>query len=203
MFTKTVGRNLPRLCGSVFILVFLSLNFPVYSQQSKTAAQNPADESALVIANSDTGAALASSAGGGGVWAALRIVLLLVVAAAAVYGVVYFLKRSGRTQDKANPHLKVLASTGLGVKGALYVASVGSQAWLIGAGESGQPALIAEISDREAIDAMSVDYSREQGKVQTSSFRELLGRFGQAVAPKGSLGETSGIARSRERLRSL
>lgn len=138
---------------------------------------NPERE--LVFAGETSGTA---RRGGGEIAVIVRMVLVLALAALAVYGVVYFLRRSTRPQTQRNPYLKILTSAHLGSSRFLYVVSVGSRAWLIGAGEGGVN-LLAEIDDREAIDAMLLEESRRAGESAASrfaDFRSLLRRLGGA-----------------------
>jgi flagellar protein FliO/FliZ len=93
-----------------------------------------------------------------------------------------------------------VASAHLGSNRFVHVVSVGpKQAWLVGAGDGGV-SLIAEITDKETVDAMLLEDSQkttETGKFP--DFRSLLRRFG---------GDTPGpspenIRKRRERLRGL
>jgi flagellar protein FliO/FliZ len=213
VITKIRGTILCRL--TALFLVTLVFSASLFAQDaagladantSVDAAVSGTSESSIVLGTGDASLPAAANSAATGVWDVLRIVLLLVVAAAAVYGLVYFLKRSGRKGERGNPHLKVLAQAALGTKGAVFAVSVGTQAWLIGAGETGQPALIAEINDKEAIDAMQVDYSAAQGAEKRIDFRSLLSRFGsvtQGAAQGASVSDASGIRTARERLRNL
>jgi flagellar protein FliO/FliZ len=137
----------------------------------------------------------------------LRMVLVLVLVAVVIYIAVFllkgFFKRVSRPQEAVNPYLKILAGLHLGSNRFVYVVSVGpKQAWLVGAGDGGV-SLIAEIEDKETVDAMLLDDSRkinETGKFP--DFRSLLRRFG------GGGGDDTGpspenIRKRRERLRGL
>ena len=151
--------------------------------------------------------------GGGEIGVIIRMVLVLALAALAVYGVVYFLRRSTRPQTQRNPYLRILTSAHLGSSRFLYVVSVGSRAWLIGAGEGGVN-LLSEIDDRETIDAMLLEESRRAGENAASrfvDFRALLRRLGGAgrsaangVASHGDAEFSPDILRQqRQRLREL
>ncbi|MDR2363096.1 MAG: flagellar biosynthetic protein FliO [Spirochaetaceae bacterium] len=137
----------------------------------------------------------------------LRMVLVLVLVAVFIYIVVFFLKgffkRISRPQEAVNPYLKILASLHLGSNRFVYVVSVGpKQAWLVGAGDSGV-SLIAEIGDKETVDAMLLEDSRKTNETgKFPDFRSLLRRFG------GGGGDDTGpspenIRKRRERLRGL
>jgi flagellar protein FliO/FliZ len=116
--------------------------------------------------------------------AILRMVLVLALVAALIYLVVFFLRRLSRPQVEQNPHLKILASTHLGGGRYVHVVSLGTKAWLIGAGEGGiNP--IAEITDQEAVDAMALEASKKYAeKPVLPAFQELLKKFSGGAAPR-------------------
>jgi flagellar protein FliO/FliZ len=133
------------------------------------------------------------------------MVLVLALAAAAIYGVVFFLKRAARPREQNNPHLKVLTSAHLGSSRFVHVISVGSHAWLVGTGEGGV-SLIAEINDKEAIDAMLLDESRrsvESAPGRFPDFRALLRRLGARETSDGQPFSPENLRRRRERLKGL
>jgi flagellar protein FliO/FliZ len=143
------------------------------------------------------------------------MVLVLVLAAAAVYGVVFFLRRAARPQNERNSPLKVLAATHLGSNRYVYVVNVGTEAWLVGAGEGGV-SLIAELTDREAVDDMILEEAKrgaEVGASRFADFRAALARF-TGRPPSGAAGGGRGpdaappfsaqtLRRQRERLKGL
>ncbi|MDR0390113.1 MAG: flagellar biosynthetic protein FliO [Spirochaetaceae bacterium] len=145
---------------------------------------------------------LPASGGASGFFPVFRMVLVLALAAAAVYGLVYFFRRLSRPQPVQDTFLKVLSSVHLGSNRYAHVVSVGSSAYLVGAGDSGVT-LIAEIEDREIIDAMLLEESRkasEGGK--PLDFKKLLRRFsGQGPAPE--IPGADSIKKRRERFRGL
>ena len=143
------------------------------------------------------------------VFAIIRMVLALGLAAAAVYGVVYLLRRAAKPQDSRNSHLRILTSAHLGSNRYLYVVSIGSNAWLVGAGEGGL-SLIAELDDQEAIDSMLLEESKNGAdSSRILDFRSLLRRFkagGNSLS--GDAAERTGfsadaIRKNRERLKRL
>ncbi|MDR1307279.1 MAG: flagellar biosynthetic protein FliO [Treponema sp.] len=132
--------------------------------------------------------------------AILRMVLVLALVAASIYLVVFFLRRLSRPQVEQSPHLKILASTHLGGGRYVHVVSVGTKAWLVGAGEGGiNP--IAEITDREAVDAMALDASKKYAeKPVLPAFRELLEKFAGGAAPREQ-NHLENIKQRRERFK--
>ncbi|GHV61465.1 hypothetical protein AGMMS49587_05680 [Spirochaetia bacterium] len=112
----------------------------------------------------------------------LRMILVLILAAAAIYGIVYFLKKAVRPAGQRDSHLRVLASAHLGQNRFAHVVSVGTRAWLVGAGAGGVN-LIAELEEQEAVDAMLLEESRRNAEAAPGrflDFRAMLRRLGSA-----------------------
>ncbi|GHU97141.1 hypothetical protein FACS189483_02240 [Spirochaetia bacterium] len=169
------------------------------------------------------------TAGGGGssIFVVIRIVLVLGLAAAAIYGVVFFIKKVSRPPEQRNSNLRVLTSASLGTNRFVYVVSVGTKAWLLGAGDGGGVSLIAEVTDQEAIDAMLLEDSRKAAESASrfQDFRALLRRLGgkppvsaaqsfsggdfvpgsenQGFAVNGGGFSAAGLRKRRERLKGL
>jgi flagellar protein FliO/FliZ len=167
------------------------------------AADSRAAESALVL-----GEAPPEVEGVNSPLVVLRMVLVLALAAAAIYGVVFFLKRAVRPPAARNPYLKVLTSASLGGSRQVYVVSLGTKAWLVGAGE-GSVSLIAELTDQETLDALLLDESRrsaERAGGRFGDFRAMLRRLGGGMDAGGSgITEFSPdkLRKRRERLKGL
>jgi flagellar protein FliO/FliZ len=136
----------------------------------------------------------------------LRMILVLALAAGAIYGIVFFLKRISRPQEQKDPHLQVVAGVHLGSNRFAHVVSLGSQAWLLGSAEGGV-SLIAEITDRETIDAMLLDASRkhaETGRGKLLDFSQVLRRLSGEVGPDPQAGlKAENVRKRREHLRGL
>jgi flagellar protein FliO/FliZ len=143
------------------------------------SAQGPngTDEGALQIGETpETGTTRAQS--GITFWTVFRLILVLGLSVAAIYGIVFWLKKLARPAELRDPYLRVLASTHLGSNRYIHIVAVGTKAWLIGSSDgSVQP--IAEITDKETLDAMFLDESKklaETGKPQ-NDFKSILRRF--------------------------
>jgi flagellar protein FliO/FliZ len=117
------------------------------------------------------------------IWNILKVLLTLAVVAVAIYGMVFFIKRAVRGNTAKDPFLKILASTQLGVNRHAYVLSVGTQAWLVGSAETGVN-LIAEIGDKDILNAMLLDESEKSARTPPGrflDFKALLGKLGMKV----------------------
>jgi flagellar protein FliO/FliZ len=147
----------------------------------------------------------APASGGVSLFVILRMLLVLALAALAIYGVIFFLKRLTRPPEQRDPHLRVLASVHLGSNRFVYVISVGSRAWLVGAAENGVSS-IAEIDDQEAVDAMRLDDSRKSAESGSRflDFKTMLRRLSGGNFPENPGGPSvDNVRKSRERLRGL
>jgi len=132
--------------------------------------------------------------------AILRMILVLALVAGLIYFVVYLLRRMGKPQVEQNPHLKILASAHLGSGRYLHVVSVGKSAYLIGAGEGGV-SHIADISDQEAVDAMSLDASQKSAETRPLfDFQALLNKFTGGISAKEQ-DRLENVRRNRKRFK--
>jgi flagellar biogenesis protein FliO len=140
-------------------------------------------------------------------FAILRAVLLLILAAAAIYGLVYAVKKLSQPRDLPNPNLRILAAARLGPGRFLYVAALGNQAWLVGAGEGGI-SRIADITEQEILDTLFLEESRRNGASgRAGDFQSLLRRLGVLKSPPGEAENQENIAEKirlrRDRIRGL
>ena len=173
------------------------------SAQEEPADGNPhriAEQALMLGETPDTPAAVSRT--GASIWAVVRMILVLALAAAAIYAIVFIFKKSVKQTPVNDPFLKVLASSHIGANRYVHIVSVGSRAWLLGAGDSGVN-LISEIADKEVIDSMMLEDSKKSaetpGKVQ--DFLSLIRRMGVPV--KKSQTGTDEIRRRRERLKDM
>lgn len=104
------------------------------------------------------------------------MVLALALVAAAMYGLLFLLRKFYRKGANSDTFVKVLGSAALGANKAVYVVSVGTKAWLVGAAENGV-SLIAEIAEQETVDAMLLEESRRNADgVRKAGFTNLFSR---------------------------
>ncbi|MDR2542853.1 MAG: flagellar biosynthetic protein FliO [Treponema sp.] len=135
-------------------------------------------------------------------WSIIWMILVLALCAAAIYGIVFFIKKASRRTVRDDPFLKVLANTNLGLNRYVHIVSVGSKAWLVGAGENGVN-LISEIEDKEIVDAMLLEDSRkgEAASSRLGDFMSMMRHLGVRTAANAP--GTDDIRKHRERLRKL
>ena len=191
---------------SLFALILLTAGFLIQIQYVSAQEEAPAAEDPLRAAErtytfgetDETPAAQTGSA----VWPVIRMILVLAFTAAAIYGVVYFIKRSSKQAVSKSPFLKILATAHLGVNRYAHIVSVGSKAWLLGSSDGGVN-LIGEVEDKEIIDAMLLEESKNSAEPQGRfpDFISMLRRFG-LPAQAGTPGADD-IRKRRERLKGL
>ena len=202
------------LTAVLAVCAFILLTTGIFAQDDAvSAAETPiADpitvaERALPLGEGADGAAITPPPASA--LSILRVLLTLVVVAAAIYGLVFLIKRFSRGNTAQDPFLKVLASVPLGTNRSAHIISVGSQAWLVGAAESGV-GLISEIEDKEILDAMLLEDSRRSAEAPAGGgltgrfpdFRALLRRLGMP-ADSGVPPSPESIRKRGERLKSM
>jgi flagellar protein FliO/FliZ len=168
---------------------------------ANSAAAEPSPESLIVFDAAVEGEEPAAPGTLSG-FALLRMALVLALTAAAIYGAVFFFKRLAKPQARANPYLKMLARVSVGPGSFVAVVSLGTRAWLVGAGDGGV-SLITAIEDQEIVDAMLLDNSRNDGAGASGmlNFSALLRRLG--AGKEGKRLGAGDLRKRRERLNKL
>jgi flagellar protein FliO/FliZ len=164
---------------ALLCITLLCAGFYISAQEaSVTQTPTPAVDETTVFLDTPAqtiadGANKASSANS--IWILLRVVLVLAIVCAGIYGVVYLLKRTTKINAGNDPYLKNIASLALSPNKSVRVISVGSQAFIIGVTDQAI-SLIAELTDRELIDAMNLE-SDKNSSVPVGSFASVLTSF--------------------------
>ena len=147
------------------------------SARTETEIVLQTDESALPVQDVP-----APRAAGGSTFSMLfQLIISLAAVCALIYGVLYFIRRSKQFTAGDDPFLKNVANLPLTPNKTLYVVTLIDKAYLIGASDSSL-SLIAEITDKELIDAMNLHAAQTAGPKQ--SFNSLLHTFFPAAKPK-------------------
>lgn len=141
---------------------------------SDTAQGLRAEESNLAI-NTDT-VAVTPEDTSLGIWFFVRMILVLAVVIALIYFFFAFLKKTTGVGNVSDPYLKKVASLPLGPGKSVHVITLKDKAYIIGAGESSIN-LIAEVDDKELVDAMNLHAPASSDKKGTLRFSDLLGKF--------------------------
>ena len=110
-----------------------------------------------------------------------QLIISLAVVCVLIYGVLYFIRRSKQFSAADDPFLKNVANLPLAPNKTLYIVTLIDKAYLIGASDASL-SLIAEITDKELIDAMNLHAAQTPGPKQ--NFSSLLHTFFPAAKPK-------------------
>ena len=145
---------------------------------SDTAQGLRAEESNIAI-NTDT-VAVTPEDTSLGVWFFVRMILVLAVVIALIYFFFAFLKKTTGVGNVSDPYLKKVASLPLGPGKSVHVITLKDKAYIIGAGESSIN-LIAEVEDKELVDAMNLHAPVSSDKKGSLRFSELLGKISTGV----------------------
>lgn len=171
---KTDTRKKYLAAAAAFTLLFAA---SLVSQE--TAGESPRETTESSIVLEDTGDSVMPADGAkeqpGTVWVLFRIVLVLLLVCVAIYGIVYLLKKSTGISAANDPYLRVVAQLPLAPGKTAQILTVGSQAFLVGVSDSGIQH-IADITDKELIDAMNLEADRNP-REPVPAFASLLSRF--------------------------
>ncbi len=179
---------------------------PATISPSASATQNPGttDETALILGEPTANGTVAPATSS--VWVVIKMVLVLALVAAAVYGVVFVLKKVARPTEKKDPFLRVLATASVGSNRFVHVVALGSKAYLVGSGDAGVN-LIAEVDDKETLDAMLLDESQRDAEGRgpgTLDFKTILRRFSPpSSGTPNAQASVEKLRKRRERIQGL
>ena len=143
---------------------------------AETAIVLQTDEAALPVQDVP-----APRAAGSSTVSMLFQLIISLAAVCAIYGVLYFIRRSKQFTAGDDPFLKNVASLPLAPNKTLYIVTLIDKAYLIGTSDASL-SLVAEITDKELIDAMNLQAAQTPGPKQ--SFSSLLHTFFPAAKPK-------------------
>ncbi len=171
---------------SYALLCVLFLHFAAYSQENgvvsdisentpvTSAVQNSLDESSISLTSQNDALQQTSSVSTFKLFA--RMILVLAAVVACIYAVLWLFKRSMRMQESDDPFLRLVSSVPLGTGKSAQIITLVDRAYIVGVSESSVN-LIAEVTDKELIDAMNL-YSDEHKNVKKPrSFADILDIF--------------------------
>lgn len=164
---------------------------------SEAAESGRAAESQIVLAQDSMEGEGASAVQGSsyGVWFFIRTVLVLAVVLALVWAFFVFLKRASGTTSGSDPYLKKVASLSLAPGKFVYVITLNSRGYLVGVADN-SVSLIAEIDDKELVDAMNLN-APEDTEGGPLDFASILDKFRVVGGKKPSSGrKASGFSSS-------
>lgn len=174
-------------CGSGVLKIIFSLccclliSSFLWSQEVGTSevSSSSRDMESQIVLNQDSATADNVSEIEGssyGVWFFIRTVLVLAVVLALVWAFFTFLKRTSGVTDNSDPYLKKVASLSLSPGKFMYVVTLNSKGYLVGVADNSVN-LIAEIDDKELIDAMNLNAPQPTESRSPLDFSALLDKF--------------------------
>jgi flagellar biogenesis protein FliO len=127
------------------------------------------------------------------------MLLILAVVVAAIYAVFWLLRRgSGKRVQENN----LLGSRGLAGNRALHLVEVGKSVYLVGASDGGVQ-LIAEVADKESIDAVRLQAAEESPNARRSFAQALSEIFRPSKRPYTLRDGVGFLKGQRDRLKKL
>lgn len=172
---------------SYVLLCVLCLQRAVYSQEGgnapiitestpvSSAVQNSLDESSISLTPQNAELQQTSSSVST-FWLFARMILVLAAVVACIYAVLWLFKRSMRTQESDDPFLRLVSSVQLGNGKSAQIITLVDRAYIVGVAENSVN-LIAEVTDKELVDAINL-YSDEHKNVKKPrSFADILDIF--------------------------
>ena len=172
---------------SYALLCVLFLHFAAYSQENgvvsdisentpvTSAVQNSLDESSISLTPQNAELQQTSSSVST-FWLFARMILVLAAVVACIYAVLWLFKRTMRTQESDDPFLRLVSSVQLGNGKSAQIITLVDRAYIVGVAEDSVN-LIAEVTDKELVDAMNL-YSDEHKNVKKPrSFADILDIF--------------------------
>ena len=134
------------------------------------------DESSILLSSSDE-STVGKSSSFSTFWLFLRMILVLAIVIICIYAVVWFMKKSVKTEnDEDEPFLRKVSSVSLAPGKSVQIVTLVDKGFVVGVSED-SVSLISEINDKELIDAMNL-YSDKKKKTQKPrSFADVLEIF--------------------------
>ena len=108
-------------------------------------------------------------------WLFIRMILVLALVIAGIYALVFFLKKGLYPKTPDNPFLKKAVSLSLGPGKSIHAVTMPGAAWLVGVSEAGVN-LIAEITDKELIDALILEAEKAPAE-KPKDFAQIFAAF--------------------------
>lgn len=164
-------------------------------------AQTAVDETKLVLQETAP-TAPATTQNTGIVWYMIRMFLVLGLILLALYGLYVFLKRKAKRPIQEDPFIKHLGVTQIAPGKSVHVLSLGSKAWLLGVSDTAVT-MLAELDDKELIDAMVVKAQEAPPEVQTTDFRSIFLRLFPGVQKKSENPKLDVFSEQRNRIKKL
>lgn len=152
--------------------------------ENSVLSSSEVDETSITLSTSETPSSVASG-GGSSFFLVVRMVVVLALVIAAIYGVLWFFRRSMRTEAGDDQFLRQVASINVAPgKSVQVVTLTDKHAFLIGVSDDSVN-LISEIDDLELVQAMNLYSDKNKKTSKPRTFQDILDIF----MPGGPRGE--------------
>lgn len=176
-------KNIKKISAVLFIL--LTASFCLYSQNSSASQTDSsiAEESVIlsdnISASSDNSVSYKAPSTAG---TFVRMIFALIIVVALIYGVLWFIKKKTNIVRTEDEYLRRAAYLNVGPGKTVEVITLIDKAYLIGVTED-NITLLAEIEDKELINAMNLTADKRTNVKKPANFSEVLDMF---LVKKGS-----------------
>lgn len=134
------------------------------------------DESSILLSSSD-GNNIGKSSSFSTFWLFLRMILVLAIVVICIYAVVWFMKKSVKTEnDEDDPFLRKVSSVSLAPGKSVQIVTLVDKGFVVGVSDDSVN-LISEINDKELIDAMNLYSDKKKQTQKPRSFADVLEIF--------------------------
>lgn len=168
---------------AIFILLFASMScFTQAADISESTKiinnyeNSDIDESSILLSSSDE-STVGKSSSFSTFWLFLRMILVLAIVIICIYAVVWFMKKSVKTEnDEDEPFLRKVSSVSLAPGKSVQIVTLVDKGFVVGVSED-SVSLISEINDKELIDAMNLYSDKKKRTQKPRSFADVLEIF--------------------------
>lgn len=188
------------------ILLVSVLNISAFSQEASQNSQNASEttetaweQSESYFANpvstdeTDSSTSTRTSTAST-VWIFVKMILVLAIFIAAIYGVLWYIKKRNNTVKNDDEFLRRVSYLTLAPGKTVEIVTLIDKAYILGVSDAGIN-LIAEVTDKELIDAMNVYSDKQTNTKKSRSFAEVLNLFmPNAAQNEEPAAENTGLA---------
>lgn len=146
------------------------------SGQNQNLSQSQIEESQFTFDTETTDTAAVQSASGSGFWAFVRMIIVLAIVIGVIYFIFRLMKKTIEPGNDNDPFLRKVAGISVGPGKSVQVVTLIDKAYLVGVSENSIN-LIAEIDDKELINAMNLHSDKTTNQFKAKSFAEVLDMF--------------------------
>lgn len=121
------------------------------------------------------------------VWTIVKVLFFLIIVCAAIYFVMRFFKNKSNVSKSDDDFMRRVSTLMLAPGKSVEIVTLLDKAYLLGVTDGGIN-LISEITDKELIDALNINFDRKQNVSKPMNFSEVLDMFTRKNKNAGSEG---------------